>query len=164
MCKLKPDVGPCDGAFYRWFFNPVKGKCEQFSYGGCGGNKNNFKTKVECQEACRDCVNVNCFANPCEVIECPAFPKADCVPDFCEGCDADFFVNGRLVDCKIKPPKCIPEGRRCVANPRLVEDAAALKECCPDTTCCACGPPIVREDFVPPKFGTCQKRCICPIG
>ena len=48
---------------------------------------------------CVDCDFVACLVNPCEVIECPAFPNAECVPNFCTGCDADFFVNGRLVDC-----------------------------------------------------------------
>jgi hypothetical protein len=46
------DVGPCDGAFPRWYFNAKSGECEMFSYGGCGGNENNFETKEACAKEC----------------------------------------------------------------------------------------------------------------
>ena len=52
LCKLPSDFGPCDGNFPRWFFNSKKGMCEKFLYGGCGGNKNNFKTRQECDKTC----------------------------------------------------------------------------------------------------------------
>ena len=46
-----------------------------------------------------DCDPVQCFVDPCEVAKCPAYPGAECVPNYCGGCSADFFVNGELVDC-----------------------------------------------------------------
>ncbi|KAF4519416.1 hypothetical protein B566_EDAN008724 [Ephemera danica] len=42
-------VGHCKGAFPRFSFI----KCKEFSYGGCGGNKNNFLTKDECNCKCK---------------------------------------------------------------------------------------------------------------
>mgnify|MGYP000668138665 CR=1 FL=1 len=33
-------------------FNEKTGRCETFSYGGCQGNDNNFKTKSACEQAC----------------------------------------------------------------------------------------------------------------
>lgn len=45
-------VGPCTAAMKRWFFNAETGHCEEFSYGGCEGNGNNFKTKEDCMQAC----------------------------------------------------------------------------------------------------------------
>ncbi|UYV83287.1 WFIKKN2 [Cordylochernes scorpioides] len=35
----------------RLFYHK-KGVCKSFIYGGCEGNKNNFETKEECEEAC----------------------------------------------------------------------------------------------------------------
>uniref|UniRef100_A0A8C3IU00 BPTI/Kunitz inhibitor domain-containing protein n=1 Tax=Chrysemys picta bellii TaxID=8478 RepID=A0A8C3IU00_CHRPI len=45
-------VGPCTAAIPRWGYNWHSKKCEEFSYGGCNGNKNNFETKVDCLQAC----------------------------------------------------------------------------------------------------------------
>lgn len=44
--------GGCRYAIKRYFYNSQQRRCEEFYYGGCGGNKNNFKTKAECLTAC----------------------------------------------------------------------------------------------------------------
>lgn len=36
----------------RWFFNSVTGQCEQFFYGGCLGNENNFPNEEACKRKC----------------------------------------------------------------------------------------------------------------
>uniref|UniRef100_A0A8C6XC87 BPTI/Kunitz inhibitor domain-containing protein n=1 Tax=Naja naja TaxID=35670 RepID=A0A8C6XC87_NAJNA len=41
FCQIGPDVGPCKENFTR--------NCEEFIYGGCGGNKNNFETLDQCR-------------------------------------------------------------------------------------------------------------------
>ncbi|CAM4545777.1 unnamed protein product [Lepidochelys kempii] len=53
ICRLPPEQGPCKGRIPRYFYNPASRTCESFIYGGCKGNKNNFKTKAECVRACR---------------------------------------------------------------------------------------------------------------
>jgi len=45
-------VGDCRGAFKRFYYNQGANKCDEFLYGGCGGNKNNFMSLQECQEKC----------------------------------------------------------------------------------------------------------------
>lgn len=50
-CALTPDTGPCDGAFLRFWFNPQTMKCEEFSWGGCGGVVP-FEDLKSCQSAC----------------------------------------------------------------------------------------------------------------
>ena len=47
-----PETGVCRGAFPRWYYNINSDKCEMFTYGGCGGNKNNFDTRNECEGNC----------------------------------------------------------------------------------------------------------------
>lgn len=52
LCQLPAEPGPCDAAITRFFYNSVVKKCVRFTYGGCGGNRNNFRTLEECQHAC----------------------------------------------------------------------------------------------------------------
>lgn len=60
VCFLKEAVGRCRAAFQRWHFNMETGKCESFIYGGCHGNKNNFRTKIECEEFCHEFIKDPC--------------------------------------------------------------------------------------------------------
>ena len=53
MCKLPKKIGDCKAAFPKYYFNSTSGQCESFTYGGCGGNGNNFNTKEECEQQCQ---------------------------------------------------------------------------------------------------------------
>ncbi|KAL5008286.1 hypothetical protein ScPMuIL_013867 [Solemya velum] len=48
-----PAAISCRGYFKRWRYLPQDGQCEQFVYGGCGGNANNFETQEACDQKCR---------------------------------------------------------------------------------------------------------------
>jgi len=52
VCQLPLDPGWCKAYFPSWGFNVRTGRCEQFIYGGCGGNANRFKTQAECERIC----------------------------------------------------------------------------------------------------------------
>ncbi|KAL3085166.1 hypothetical protein niasHS_010235 [Heterodera schachtii] len=53
VCSLPPDAGPCRQFVPKWFFNAQSGLCEQFSFGGCHGNQNNFADQDKCEAKCR---------------------------------------------------------------------------------------------------------------
>ncbi|CAM5095140.1 unnamed protein product [Natator depressus] len=53
ICRLPPERGPCAQRLVRFFYNPAYRTCQRFYYGGCLGNRNNFKTLRACQQACR---------------------------------------------------------------------------------------------------------------
>ncbi|KAM8725304.1 kunitz-type protease inhibitor 1-like isoform 1-T2 [Acanthopagrus schlegelii] len=52
FCRAPVKVGPCRAAFPRWHYDADRGECEQFVFGGCNPNDNNFLSKNECVSAC----------------------------------------------------------------------------------------------------------------
>jgi len=50
VCDLPKDRGPCSGSFPKYHYNGSS--CEQFEYGGCEGNANNFGNLEECHQTC----------------------------------------------------------------------------------------------------------------
>uniref|UniRef100_A0A0K2TVC7 Papilinlike [Pelodiscus sinensis] n=2 Tax=Lepeophtheirus salmonis TaxID=72036 RepID=A0A0K2TVC7_LEPSM len=51
-CSQKRDEGICPGNVPRFYFDKKAGRCLLFSYGGCGGNSNNFENQDECIARC----------------------------------------------------------------------------------------------------------------
>ncbi|KAL9970275.1 hypothetical protein ACROYT_G022625 [Oculina patagonica] len=54
VCHLPKMRGPCRGHFIRYFYNKDTGRCERFIYGGCHGNRNNFRSFHECNSYCHN--------------------------------------------------------------------------------------------------------------
>ena len=52
VCDQPKEVGPCDAAIPRWWYDSSRGTCVAFLYGGCGGNENNFESRAACEAAC----------------------------------------------------------------------------------------------------------------
>ena len=52
-CYLPPDPGPCKAYMPRFYYNIHSRSCEQFIYGGCAGNSNNFHYLGECLHVCQ---------------------------------------------------------------------------------------------------------------
>ncbi|GMH36055.1 hypothetical protein BSKO_03923 [Bryopsis sp. KO-2023] len=206
---------PCDVTKCPAFPNA---KCVSNFCGGCNADFFVNGKKVDCNSGCPpDKPEVQCFADPCQVTQCDAFPNAKCVSNFCGGCNADFFVDGEKVDCNKKPCQCanivdpcdpitnpvcprfpnavcksnccerewfvngkqvdctpidngpcLKKGATCpnfsAPTPWLSRKLGRRSACCDGLECCACGPPVVRPGVPPPLTGTCQSRCICPIG
>ncbi|XP_059583157.1 tissue factor pathway inhibitor-like [Alligator mississippiensis] len=53
ICRLPPEQGMCARRLIRYYYNWVFRRCQQFIYGGCQGNANNFKTLLECENTCK---------------------------------------------------------------------------------------------------------------
>ncbi|KAL6478041.1 hypothetical protein MHYP_G00138760 [Metynnis hypsauchen] len=51
-CLVPKKAGPCRGSFPRWHYNAASEKCEEFTFGGCRENRNNYLSKAECLNAC----------------------------------------------------------------------------------------------------------------
>ena len=52
ICRLPPVKGKCFADFQRWHYDINSELCRKFTYGGCGGNSNNFETEKECLNRC----------------------------------------------------------------------------------------------------------------
>uniref|UniRef100_A0A3Q2TBH4 Kunitz-type serine protease inhibitor 6 n=1 Tax=Fundulus heteroclitus TaxID=8078 RepID=A0A3Q2TBH4_FUNHE len=52
LCEAEYQTGPCRAAMKRWFYNKEKGSCQTFIYGGCKGNKNNYRSEESCKSTC----------------------------------------------------------------------------------------------------------------
>jgi len=56
-------------------------------------------TKTTSSKPCTSMI-VKCFSNPCQTAKCPASPKAECRPNYCGGCKAEFWNNNKEVTSK----------------------------------------------------------------
>ncbi|XP_021558853.1 tissue factor pathway inhibitor [Neomonachus schauinslandi] len=57
-CFLGEDSGVCRGYITRYFYNNESKKCEDFKYGGCLGNQNNFESLDQCKQTCESLGNL----------------------------------------------------------------------------------------------------------
>ncbi|XP_026877761.2 tissue factor pathway inhibitor a isoform X1 [Electrophorus electricus] len=86
-CALKKDEGPCKAVKERFYFNTDTGYCENFEYGGCQGNANNFETLEACEEMCV----VRANKSPCHLED---------EPGPCRGLVPRFFFDNRTQECR----------------------------------------------------------------
>lgn len=84
-CNLPAAVGDCDAAIQRYYFNAKTRQCETFTWGGCGGNDNNFTTLSDCQAACPE--------TPLPTCEQPVQPGP------CRGAFPRFYFNATSGTC-----------------------------------------------------------------
>lgn len=106
-CNLSPKRGRCKAKFDRWFFNSTAASCETFVYGGCEGNRNNFKTSWRCGNAC--------------VCDLPAEPGN------CEGYFLSWFFNSETRKCETFQYGGCPES----ANANRFKSEGDCKNACP---------------------------------
>jgi len=52
ICAASLDTGPCQLKKVRYGYIPSLNKCQEFVYGGCYGNNNNFPSLKECSNFC----------------------------------------------------------------------------------------------------------------
>lgn len=61
ICGKEPESGLCRAMHRRWYHDASTGECKQFIYGGCDGNENQFKTKKECEDFCKNWIDCLLF-------------------------------------------------------------------------------------------------------
>uniref|UniRef100_A0A7N8YKF5 Amyloid-beta A4 protein n=1 Tax=Mastacembelus armatus TaxID=205130 RepID=A0A7N8YKF5_9TELE len=74
VCWASAETGPCRAMLPRWYFDRQEGRCAQFIYGGCGGNRNNFESEEYCLSVCRRVSNMGVVKKCCSVVVPPPPP------------------------------------------------------------------------------------------
>ncbi|XP_012684978.1 tissue factor pathway inhibitor 2 [Clupea harengus] len=119
VCFLQADEGPCRADIQRYSYNRITQRCEQFSYGGCLGNSNNFKSYAECQKTCWRIPKIPQICRfPKEVGRCRALMKKyffnmtsmQCEIFYYGGCDGNENRFEDMESCLeyCKPRKTVP--------------------------------------------------------
>jgi len=120
ICKEPKLVGVCKAAFPRWYFNQELSKCEEFIYGGCGANGNNFGSYTECSAACEP----KFFLSESNIREIPTLCKFQAETGICRLYFERYYFNLATRQCE----KFIWGG--CGGNANNFEDAASCMSTC----------------------------------
>ena len=62
-CFLPKDPGPCKKHVPSYYYDKTTSQCQFFSYGGCEGNQNRFKSVDECSDSCEGKNDSNNYSN-----------------------------------------------------------------------------------------------------
>lgn len=128
-------IGPCRGAFPRWYYNKDIMQCELFFWGGCQPNNNNFETLKGCKKQCkpRKQPKAGCF-DPQKVGPCKArIPRwyynqssRNCELFYWGGCQPNENNFKSLKKCS-KKCKPINQPNEVCFDPKKVGPCKALK-------------------------------------
>uniref|UniRef100_A0A8C4GUR2 Amyloid-beta A4 protein n=1 Tax=Dicentrarchus labrax TaxID=13489 RepID=A0A8C4GUR2_DICLA len=83
VCWANAETGPCRAMLPRWYFDHQEGRCAQFIYGGCGGNRNNFESEEYCLSVCSS-VSKSCRQQPADLNATPMPSSPDAVDHYLE--------------------------------------------------------------------------------
>lgn len=138
------------------------------------------------------CNGVDCLVDPCSVTTCSAYPTATCTPNYCGGCNADFFDTSganvtalcdsvattttacNTVNCLVDPcmfatcsayPAAVCISNYCGGcNAEFFNAGTDVTVLC-DTIATTVSPPL---SCPPPGPGLCVEACspdtVCPSG
>ncbi|XP_035199696.1 kunitz-type protease inhibitor 4 isoform X3 [Oxyura jamaicensis] len=140
FCYLPSVCGNCKALFIRFFYNASSQRCEEFIYGGCGGNRNNFETRRECFQACSHAGNQPHRQGPPPGSGAAAAPRGDAQPGPAAD-PAPFSPRGPVAPPRLRPAPArqtlLPVGTAPSLSPQgaVPRGAGGRRCCCPWWLC-----------------------------
>jgi len=95
FCSEEPDAGPCKASKPRFYFDENDKSCKTFLYGGCKGNRNNFLTEKDCQNACNKDQSISPRVDDDDI--CQLRPETGT----CRASLEKFYFNSQSGECEI---------------------------------------------------------------
>ncbi|XP_065315536.1 kielin/chordin-like protein [Gordionus sp. m RMFG-2023] len=129
--------------------------CKANYCGGCNAEFYENDKPIICHECPPGHPIVMCYANPCKLTTCPAYPNAICKPYICETCEARYYVNEIRVRCD---KKCSPTEPivNCLINPCKFAVCPAFPDAiCTTSNCASCK----AEFYLNETLVDCEKKC-----
>jgi hypothetical protein len=117
-CEQDKEEGPCKGNYLRWYFDKSSKSCQQFIYGGCKSNNNNFPTEEACKQQCtqtgrkKDHCSLPRAQGNCTGREPRWYydiPEKQCLPFYYSGCNGNNNNFNSREACEADCPKEIGE-------------------------------------------------------
>lgn len=120
VCEQPLQPGPCRGNYNRWYYDDKMGKCSNFSYGGCQGNKNHFMTQQACENSCGHLGQIKEATRICKQhLERGSCNETEarwgfsgelkvCVPFYFTGCDGNQNNFESRSECQRTCPNAFP--------------------------------------------------------
>lgn len=90
-CGFPKEASVCRAHFLRFYFDQEQNNCQQFRWGGCNPNANNFETLEECESTCREfrqCNRSQRFESDLEknlALKRPTTPESSLAASFVDG-------------------------------------------------------------------------------
>uniref|UniRef100_A0A8C4YEW4 Tissue factor pathway inhibitor n=1 Tax=Gopherus evgoodei TaxID=1825980 RepID=A0A8C4YEW4_9SAUR len=88
VCLLSPEEGPCRALIPRWHYDRYTQTCQEFTYGGCEGNANNFRSLESCEKSCW------------MIRKVPKICRLEADPGPCRGYLKRYFFNLTSMKCE----------------------------------------------------------------
>ncbi|XP_064403941.1 kielin/chordin-like protein isoform X2 [Halichondria panicea] len=176
-CSAEPDTGPCRGSNPAYYYDPLDATCKRFTWGGCGGNDNKYKTVRDCLRSCKP--DSLCLL-PTDTGMCRAYIPSyffNATSGRCEqfgygGCDGNEnrFQNGSECVDRCSPggdyvDECLGISCPAIACPQgseFVSDGSCCGGTCSDIECeddekmCRDGSGCVSEERICDVFQDCE--------